>query len=482
VLPTTGFLYDAADRTILGGAMGRTRALAVMLCIGLVAVGCSRSDDGDGGGAEPAETSSTSTAKGQAVDFGTQENVCQPGDATGATAQGVTNDSIRVGTFADPGFSGRPGLNQEIFDTADVFVEWCNDAGGINGRRLIVDKRDAALTNVQARMVESCRDDFLLVAGGAVFDNQGVETRLECMLLEVPGFIVTPEARGSDLLIHPLPSPPGWIQIGDYKILGKRFPESTDHIGMLTGDIQTTVKVANDDRAALEDMGWEIVHFQTYPAVGVTSWTPYVQALKDRGVRGLVFVGEPEGFAKFMTEARNVGLQLDWIRVPPNINDPATIEIAGPALEDTYAWSGFAPFSDADENPAIQQYLDIFEQYKPNAKTEASLGLQSWSAWLLFAQLARDCGSELTRRCIYDEGKKVHEWTGGGLHAASDPGANRGSGCFLVLAATPDGFERVKIDTNEGIYNCSRKNMFFVEEGSDEGVKLEDVGKTIDDL
>jgi hypothetical protein len=462
--------------------MGRKRALAVVLCIGLVAAACGRSDDGSGGAAEPGDSSTTTVAKGQAVDFGTLENVCQPGDASGATAQGVTDDAIRVATFSDVGFSGRPGLNQEIFDSAEVFTEWCNDAGGINGRKIRVDLRDAALTNVQARMAESCRDDFLLVAGGAVFDNQGVRTRLECMLLEIPGFIVTPEARGSDLLIHPLPSPPGFIQIGDYRILGKRFPESTEHIGMLTGDIQTTVKVATDDREALEDMGWDIVSFETYPAIGVSSWTPYVQALKDRGVRGLVWVGEPEGFAKFITEARNVGLALDWIRVPPNHNDPNVVELAGPALENTYVWTGFAPFEDAKDNPAIQQYLDLFEEYKPNAKTRALLGLQSWSAWLLFAQLARDCGSELTRRCIYDEGKKVHDWTGGGIHASSDPGANKGSGCFLMLEATPDGFEKVEIDTNDGIYNCGADNTYFVEEGSDAGLTLEDVGKSLDDL
>jgi hypothetical protein len=331
-------------------------------------------------------------------------------------------------------------------------------------------------------MVESCRDDFLLVGGGAVFDNQGVRTRLECTLLDIPGYVVTPEARGADLIVHPLPSPPGYIQIGDYKILGKRFPESTKHVGMLTGDIQTTVKVANDDREALEHMDWDVVYFDTYPAVGVSSWTPYVQALKDRGVKGLVFVGEPEGFAKFMIEARNVGLTFDWVRSSPNMNDPNVVEIAGPALVNTYVWSGTAPFEDAKENPAIQQYLDLFEKYKPNAKTRALLGVQSWSAWLLFAQLARECGSELTRRCIYDEGKKVHEWTGGGLHAASDPGANTGSGCYLILQATADGFKKVKIDTNDGIYNCGPKNTYFVEEGSDAGVKLEDVGKTIDDL
>jgi ABC-type branched-subunit amino acid transport system substrate-binding protein len=459
------------------------RTLALIVCLGLVAGACSRSDD-DSGSSAPAGDATTTTggAKGQAVDFGTLKNVCQPGDAKGATAQGVTDDSIRVATFSDRGFSGRPGLNQELFDSGEVFVEWCNDAGGINGRKLVLDERDTQLTNYQARMVESCRDDFVMVGGGAVFDNTGVEDRLECMLLDVPGFVVTPEARGADLLVSPLPNPPGWILIGDYKWLGKKYPESTEHIGVLTGDLQTTVKVANDDKAALEDMGWDIVYQDTYPAVGVATWSPYVQALKDRGVRGLVWVGEPEGLAKFEIEAQNAGLELDWIRASTNHYDQGVIDIAGPALKNTYVYTGFAPFEDAKDNPAVQQYLDLFEEYKPDAKTKAVLGLQSWSAWLLFAQLARDCGSDLTRRCIYDKGQQVHEWTAGGLHAASDPGNKKGSGCYMLMRVTPEGFKKVKIDTNQGIFNCGQKNLFFVEEGSDAGVKLEDVGRSLDDL
>ena len=130
----------------------------------------------------------------------------------------------------------------------------------------------------------------------------------------------------------------------------------------------------------------------------------------------------------------------------------------------------------------MQQYLDLFAKYKPDAKTKAYLGLQSWSAWLLFAQAARDCGSHLTRTCVYDNAKKVHDWTGGGLHAQTDPGANTGAGCFVVLKATPQGFERADVDANDGIYNCSTKNAYFVKDQTDVGIHLADVGKTMQDL
>src|SRR5436190_14726090 len=115
----------------------RVRRLFVALFVvgALVAAGCSsdRGEDssGDGGG-----SATTAPAGGGAGDFGDLEGVCgpnegggEPSDAGPAETQGITDDAITVGTVSDPGFEGRPGLNQEIFDTGTAFVDWCNAAG-----------------------------------------------------------------------------------------------------------------------------------------------------------------------------------------------------------------------------------------------------------------------------------------------------------------------------------------------------------------
>ena len=162
--------------------MGRTRWTVVAACVALLAAGCGRS----GGSNADSATSTTAPASTTAsVDFGSLTNVCQPGRATGATARGVTDGEIRIATFSDAGFAGRPGLNQELFDTAEVFSKWCDDAGGINGRKIVVDERDAALTNYKPKILESCQQDFFMVGGGAVFDNTGVEDRLKCLLPDI---------------------------------------------------------------------------------------------------------------------------------------------------------------------------------------------------------------------------------------------------------------------------------------------------------
>ena len=88
---------------------------------------------------------STAASGGGVGDFGDLAAVCGPGSAKGATEQGVTDSQIVVGTISDAGNTIIPGLNQELFDAADAFVGWCNEAGGILGRRIVLNKRDACL-------------------------------------------------------------------------------------------------------------------------------------------------------------------------------------------------------------------------------------------------------------------------------------------------------------------------------------------------
>ena len=169
----------------------------VLVCVmAVVATACGRSGSSATQTTTPPSSSSSSDTSGSATTtagtFGTMDTpVCEKGSSSGSPASGVSADTIKVGTIADPGFAGRPGLDQELFDTAKVFAAWCNAAGGINGRKIENDLLDAALTNVKAKVDEACLKDFFLVGGGAVFDQDGVKDRLSCLLPEVAGYAVS---------------------------------------------------------------------------------------------------------------------------------------------------------------------------------------------------------------------------------------------------------------------------------------------------
>src|SRR5580698_2097694 len=96
-----------------------------------------------GGVAQGAERASLST-NGAWPGVGT---ICGHGAGGASTVRGVADKTINIATFADPGNTVEPGLNVEFFQFAGAFAKWCNAAGGIDGRQIVVQDRDAALFN-----------------------------------------------------------------------------------------------------------------------------------------------------------------------------------------------------------------------------------------------------------------------------------------------------------------------------------------------
>ncbi|HEY8546371.1 MAG TPA: hypothetical protein VIL36_15025, partial [Acidimicrobiales bacterium] len=155
---------------ILSAKEGRTRRLLALLLVAVMAAGvtaCGRSDEEESrasGDDEEQEESAGDEGDGGASEggdrldrgeFGDLGVVCQDGDASGATDVGVTDDEIRIGTITNKGADVRPGLNQEMYDSAAAFVEWCNEHGGINGRELVLEDLDARLSDYGQRIAEA---------------------------------------------------------------------------------------------------------------------------------------------------------------------------------------------------------------------------------------------------------------------------------------------------------------------------------------
>jgi ABC-type branched-subunit amino acid transport system substrate-binding protein len=435
----------------------------------MVATACGRSDspnasgDDDGSGSSaPSQTTSPADAVGS---FGDIAKVCGPapeGETLTKSDTGVTADSIQVSTVSDPGFSGRPGLNQELFDTADAFSKWCNDQGGINGRKITLKKRDARLTEFQQRVIEACQEgDFMMVGGGAVFDDTGQKERLACGLPVVAGYVVTAAAAGADLTYQPVPNPVATQPVGDYRYLAKKFPDATKKIAILTGSIQTTVTVANRNEEAIKGLGWKVVHKAQYNPQGETTWRPFAEAIKSAGVKGLVWVGEPVNLANLMKALSDIGYKLDFARSDANHYDNLLISEGGPAVEGAYVRSVFYPFltdEEASKNPATEQYRAIIKKYVPKGKI-AYLGVQGFSAWVLWAQAATECGANLTRDCVWEKIGAIKDWTGGGLHAAQDVADSEPGDCYAMEQVKEGKFVLADIGANQGIYECSPDNI-----------------------
>jgi ABC-type branched-subunit amino acid transport system substrate-binding protein len=436
----------------------KARWCVPLLVIALLTVGCSRSSSKSSG------NTSTTQAKVGSGDFGDVKGVCGPGNAKGATALGVTDTSIRVGTMADPGTPVQPGLDQELFDTADAFVGWCNDAGGINGRKLSVDKWDAKLTETAARMIQACEVNFFLVGNGEAFDSAGVDPRTKCGLPEISAYDVSKQAGRAPLSIMALPgsdhqSPMG----GALRVLKEIDPSVISHLGQVSSTLQSVKDAGDRDRAAARLLGYTHAYYDEAPIL-VDTYRPYATNLQTKGVQVWMFENAPFNLAAFLRALHDVNYTPKYGLFAANMYDDKLTKQGGPAVTgNILITSSAVPFELASTHPATKQYVDTLSKYVSGA-TPKALGINAWSSWLLWAKAVRDCGSGVTRQCVFDKAKATTGWTAGGLHAASNPNNLSGSGneCFLFIRATATGFayDREMTRPNRDIFNCDPRNAF----------------------
>ncbi|UGQ10995.1 ABC transporter substrate-binding protein [Yinghuangia sp. ASG 101] len=461
----------------------RTTLTSFTLAAALCAVaGCAdrggTTDPGEGAGAAPSVGTPVSS------DFGDLNNVCGSGNPTSASAQGVTAKEIQVGVLSDVGFTKK----HEYEDAAKVFTSWCNEAGGINGRKVKATLRDTKMVEVRQRIVEACRDDFALVGGSASLDGMGTKDRLSCLLPELPSQSTQRQNEGSDLQLTVQAGGPSYLRnAGFYEwLVSEAYPTSAGAVGIIAGDSPVTKVSVAQRTEFFQSRGTPMSYTELYPAAGVSNWTPYAQNIKNKGVKGLIFMGDYGSLAKLEQELTAMDYKLDWIEANSNAYGKPFIELAGSGVlnyqNNLADIGGTHPLEEAASNPATKQVLDLFAKYAPGAEVTLP-AVKAFSAWLLFAKSAATCGDDLTRKCLVDAARKETAWTGGGLQAPIDLSVQDGpSKCMNVEKATAEGWQPAPdYKPTHGAYDCDIASYKLTGDYGKPGT-LADVGKSLNDL
>ena len=398
-------------------------------------------------GPTPSPQPSDDTGESAAETFGTAAIPCRDADTSGypeQSDQGVTRDTIRIGTIADPG-GMVPGLNQGMFDTMAAFADWCNELGGINGRKLEVDFLDAKLTEYKERVLEACEVDFALVGGLGVFDNTGAQDQVDCELPFIPGASVSAEALGADFSWHAIPNPPDKFRVGPGRWVAEEFPGVSAKAGMIEANVPSLIDQADRQRAAYEQIGYEFVAHER-ANIGESNWAPIALKLKNAGVEHLVQVSAYE-------EALGLRKALNEQGYEPTVHEletnyytnrfPEEAQELGLDLGLTLVRITTWPFEEADEKPAMAEYLRILDEYSSDYDTEPEqLGVQAWSSALMFATAVDALGADVTRAGLHEEMAKITEWDAGGLHGTTNPAEDIPTECFVMMRIVDGGFER----------------------------------------
>ncbi len=230
--------------------------------------------------------------------------------------------------------------------------------------------------------------------------------------------------------------------------------------GIMTGSFGSTIVVRDQTLDATGQLGCEVAYSAEYNPLAESNWRSFVEAMRDAGVELFELVGEPENMAALQEAMQTVGFFPSMTILQTNFYDRVYLELAGDVAQNTFIRTGYVPFEMASENKATQDYLDLMAQYNPSGKV-AQLGTQGISSWLLFAQAATECGADLTRVCLVEQFGSFTEWTGGGLHAPTNPAENLPTPCFLVLEMTPDAFvyDEALTAPTDGLFNCDDANL-----------------------
>jgi len=437
------------------------RMAAAVAATALLAAGCSRAGSSGTSSSAPPSSSASSPGASTAGDFGTLTNVCHGGSASGATDQGVTSSAIDVGVLTDVGFTKDPQLE----NAATVFTDWCNAAGGIDGRKIVPDVHDTEMLSVVQAMTAACGKDFVLAGGSAALDGLAVQTRLKCLLPDFDAQENMPQAAGSSLEFSPVTYNFAYADYsGYYKWLLQKYPASSGHIAIVWGDSAVTQIDYADQQATIAALGGGATTSITFPATGVTNWTPYAEEIKSKGIKGFTFYGEPQELAPLEAALDTIGYKLDWIDTDSNAYGSSFIQLDGKGLTEQANYAalfGIYPVEKAASNPTVEKIQQLYQQYEPGQQITLQ-ALQAFSMWLAFAVSAESCGSDLTRSCVYQAALKLTSWDGGGITATEDLATPLGPpSCFNVEQASSSGWAPATGFTpnTDGVYSCGEPQV-----------------------
>ena len=409
------------------------------------------------GGAAGATT--TTAAAGEM--FGTLPSPCGKGDAKGATDQGVTDTAIHIAYGDDRGYSGDPGLNKEMGDAIKAMVKWCNDQGGILGRQIQGDFYDAAITQVNTVTQQACKSDFMLVGEGWALDEAAEGTRVGCNLVAVPGYTVGPDYANGPMVFQGVPNPVDYLPASPYYEMAQLFPNLIDKTDVLHTTLASATEVSyNKDLEAMAAAGWTNANCGvTINYNGEPDYKPFAQKFQSCGVK-IIFnnLGAGPPLFGMLTAIDQLGLKPTYLMETNDYTTQLSSWNASGLGDNIYLRDAFVPLEEASQVPAVQKYLDIV---KAVGGKVSQLGQQSSSSFLLWATAAKACGSTLTRQCMVNNLSKVHTWTGGGLHAPTDPGNNMPPKCGMLLKLTGTTFSQVYPKTT-GQFDCNDKYLFKI--------------------
>jgi hypothetical protein len=380
----------------------------------------------------------------------------------------VGNKTINIAEFNDASNTIDPGLEAEFPQQATAFADWCNAAGGINGRKIVIDNRDAALFNAAQQMTAACQSDFMAVGGGMALDQPSVPIREKCGLGQISGYVVSDASVESSDQVDPTGISTSAVTAGWFGAMTKAYPKAVEVAGMGGSDTPSVIESEMKYEFAAEAEGWKVVDFLE-PPTSVENWAPYVEQYQQKSVTAL-WPADNANFTPFAQAMTTAGYHPTFVLLGTQFANTQTQQAvaANPTLPPIYVETQWWPLADASQNPSTEELVTTMHKYAKGDSIDFD-DEEGAEAWTLWAKSASACGANLTVTCVLNKAAATTNWDAGGIQApvAKLTLSNENpqpSPCFALLQLTAKGinYDKKLTAPTQSIWNCNPKNVIHL--------------------
>jgi hypothetical protein len=391
--------------------------------------------------------------------------ICEPGPGGASSVRGVGSKTINIAVFNDASNIILPGLEAEFPQQAMAFADWCNASGGINGRKIVIDNRDAALFNAAQQATAACQSDFMAVGGGMALDQPSVPIREKCGLGQITGYVLSNASDLATLQVDPSGFNTDSVTSGWFAALAKAYPQAVKKAGMGGPDSPSLLQFETKYEFGAQAQGWHVADFLE-PPLTVENWAPYVEQYQSKGVEAL-WPADNSNFTPLAQAMTTAGYHPAFIALGTQFANTQTQKavVANPSLPPVYVETSWWPISLAAQNPSTEQLVKTMHTYAKGDTIDFD-DEEGAESWLLWAKAASACGASLTVTCVLNHAAGTKNWDAGGIEA---PIANltlsnenpQPSPCFTIMKGGPKGwiFDKAITRPTQSIWNCNPKNV-----------------------
>jgi ABC-type branched-subunit amino acid transport system substrate-binding protein len=375
----------------------------------------------------------------------------------GGSEAGITPTEIRVSVIADTAAaaSGTQAWATEI-----------NAAGGLAGRKLRVDVRlIASAADYATATANACKTSFAVVGSSSRFDSQS--GNLLCGIPEVAARLFSNGHRSLPNVYAVIPARDGVARVGAFRHL----------LGTVDGCCRQYVLVPTNepDRATVQQsvQGATAIGFSTAATPDVASGPPppdYTALVTDLVAKHATFAQSGLGatstvrFRQAAAANPAASVVKAWY-CDASCDDPSFLTSGGSAVEGQFVDLDVNPLSDQHRIPTMAAYVKATR----TVTTPTTAGLESYSAGLLFEQVARQVVATngpngLTRAQLLTALSGVHSFDAGGILGVTDVAARQPTGCYMLLRVHGGRFVR-SFPTTPAHLDCGTQNLQTVPTG-----------------